>query len=73
MGYLDTDSVLKKVHPNEPIFVLRARDITAPAIVRVWCALAAQSGTNRDKIDEALKWADVMIEWQRLHGCKSPD
>ncbi|MCK5615395.1 hypothetical protein KAR91_76735 [Candidatus Pacearchaeota archaeon] len=58
---------LKKVHPDEPIFVLCARDPLAPRCVRKWAydALQRNDGTKIDKINEALKTADEMEEWQK--------
>lgn len=58
---------------DEPVFLLRAKDKTAPIIVRRW-ALEQQNQGSTDKcIDVALEWADKMEEWQKVNGCKLAD
>jgi len=58
---------------NEPVFCLRARDITAPNTVRRWAASCAELGGPAHKIGDAMLQAVDMERWQRAHGCKSPD
>lgn len=47
---------LRKAAADEPIFVLRAQDLAAPAVVRLWCALtvvlthAVQRGQDPFKV-----------------------
>jgi len=67
------DSCLKKAGDSEPIFVLRAQDQLAPAIVRAWAKAAQLAGTPRKKVMEAYDQAAAMDEWQGLHGAKRPD
>lgn len=62
-----------KAGGDEPIFVLRAQDKLAPEIVLQWADQAARSGASPDKIREAIKLADEMIEWQGKNNCKIPD
>lgn len=53
--------------PDEPMFVLLARDESAPALVRKWVDLrAARKGLTEpdDKELEALACADAMERWQ---------
>jgi hypothetical protein len=53
-----------KAAEDEPIFVLRAQDALAPAVVRAWAALAEATGACCvRKIQEALDLADAMEEW----------
>jgi hypothetical protein len=57
----DPNSCLSKARDDEYIFVLLARDVTAPAVVREWCRLRCLHGKNTPKdaqITEALAWAD---------------
>lgn len=63
MGYKDSDPVLAKVAPDEPIFVLRAQDVLAPAHVRAWAENAKIAGAPPEKIAEALRCADLMEQW----------
>jgi hypothetical protein len=58
----------EKVAPDEPIFVLRAQDKLAPAMVSLWCELAALSGCGQAKVDDARRLAESMREWQRKTG-----
>ena len=50
--------------PDEPMFVLLARDIRAPYVVEMWCALAEMKGTDPKKIAEARECAQKMREWR---------
>lgn len=60
-------SCLNKAAPEEPIFVLRAKDPLAAQTVRLWAAMA--SGVHEiDKIGEAKALADDMEAW---HGKQS--
>lgn len=56
-----------KAFDNEPMFVLLARDVAAPATIREWCRLRCLRGKNNPKdaqIVEALAMADVMADEQ---------
>lgn len=49
---------------DEPLFVLRAQDLLAAAIVREWAEQAHHTGrVSRQKINEALALADQMEAW----------
>jgi len=53
-------------NPDEPMFVLLARDITAPETIRRWCGLRMAEGKNKaydEQINEALMCADAMEKW----------
>ena len=58
-----------KIPADEPVFLLRAQDITAPATVRRWAAM------QKDESIAALarNHADAMEDWQRDHACKYAD
>ncbi len=56
---------LSKAALEEPIFVLRAQDILAPDVVRVWVQRAQELKTvSPAKIQEALDLADKMEAWK---------
>lgn len=66
MGYKNNDPCLNKAEDDEPIFVLLARDETAPGTIEVWCTL------NRgiqppEKIVEAFEHAETMRQWRKEH------
>jgi hypothetical protein len=64
---------LSRCDDNEPVFVLRAHDKMAPAVVRIWAEMATLFGVEPEKVLEALKIGRQMSDWQRGHGCKLPD
>lgn len=60
-------SCFEKAGDDEPVFVLRAKDVLAPEVVRDWAERARSAGVNPDKIVEALNVADKMELWQDKH------
>lgn len=65
-----------KLQEDEPYFVLRAKDATAPLLVRHWvqrrrieAQVAGQAITPayEAKLQEALKCADDMEAWRERH------
>lgn len=68
---VESDSCLQKLRPEEPFFVLRAQDQTAPSTVRYW---VKNSGTEvLEKGKDALVRAFNMEDWAHAHGGKRPD
>lgn len=59
------DLCLDKVADDEPIFVLRAQDITAPDVVRFWIRNALDQGAHIDpeKLTHAWACIDAMEAW----------
>lgn len=51
--------------PDEPMFVLLARDRFASALVRSWATMRNASGENPEKVEEAFACAAAMDEWRR--------
>jgi hypothetical protein len=49
--------------PDEPVFVLRARDRFAASLVRTWAIMADKHGAPHDMVAEANRLADAMEEW----------
>lgn len=55
---------------DEPVFILRAQDMTAPGVVDYWASL------NREDLSlygAVRKHANLMREWQQQHGRKQAD
>jgi hypothetical protein len=73
MAFRDSCPTLKQVGPDEPIFVLRAKDQLAPRILGYWIQLARAAGTPQEKLDEAERCQDAMMLWGRENGIKVPD
>lgn len=66
----DPDNLIPE---NEPVFLLRASDCIAPAIVEAWAGLAEASGSKKDIVQLARNHAKLMREWQANHGSKVAD
>lgn len=64
------DTCLDKVKPGETIFVLRAQDKLAPALVRRWAEEAVQHGCDPAKVLEA---GDISRAMERWENRKFPD
>lgn len=58
---------------DEPVFVLRGRDLSAPVAIRVWVADARQRAVPQTKYASALAVAKDMEAYVRKHGSKRPD
>ena len=54
---------LKTADAREPLFVLRAQDISAPAVVDFWAAHAHLQNVDLTKVDLAKDCADRMRRW----------
>lgn len=57
------EGCLGKAHPDEPVFILRAQDVLAAALVDRWADLAQRAGTSYGKVHEARVLAQKMREW----------
>lgn len=62
-----------KIPENEPVFLIRAQDVTAPAVVRYWALRAREMGAAKNITETAYAQAEAMVQWQREHGIKIPD
>jgi hypothetical protein len=55
---------LKGLPPDEPVFVLRGQDITAPHFVKEWARLQQSlRHANDEKWQEAYRTAEEMRYW----------
>lgn len=61
----DPSSCLNKAEDNEPLFVLRAHDITTPDVVRFWLENAEAKGAQIEpaKKEHALACIAQMEAW----------
>lgn len=62
-----------KIPIDEPVFLLRAKDSLAPRMLLNWALELRLAGGDPDMAREAENHAQEMIEWQKVHGCKTPD
>jgi hypothetical protein len=63
MAHKNTCPTLKKVTDAEPIFVLRAQDITSPQLILEWLKLNPQISAERRR--EAFDCIDEMHAWPK--------
>jgi hypothetical protein len=54
-----------KAEPDEPYFVLLARDAGAPNLVEIWAADRAAKGEDPAVVEEARENAVAMREWRK--------
>ena len=67
---------LGKAANDEPVFVLRAQDKFAPALVEMWASLFLAEyvpGTATEKAQGAMMVAQRMRVWQQTERVKIPD
>lgn len=58
------EGCLGKAHPDEPVFVLRARDVTADDFVRRWAARVGERlGMSHPKVTSAIEIVRAMRAW----------
>jgi len=67
---IDTDN---KIPQDEPCFFLRGKDVLAPALLLEWAKQLRLSGGDPNMASNAEEHAQLMIDWQRKHGGKTPD
>lgn len=58
---------------DEPVFLLRGKDVCAPATVRFWANKAREEGANWNIVDAAMSQADKMEKWQEEKEKQIPD
>ena len=54
---------IKAIPDEEPIFILRAQDVSAPDVIEFWCELATTLGVRSGKIAGARRVARDMEAW----------
>jgi len=66
------DTCYEKADPDEPLFILRAQDATAPEAVEYWLSLNPQL-QHTAKGNEAQELANSMRTWQNERFRKIAD
>lgn len=62
MAYKGSCTTLAKVADDEPIFVLRAQDVSAPEVIEYWLKLNPQIPEPRRQ--HALSCVNEMLFWR---------
>lgn len=60
---------------DEPVFILRGRDVVSVATVRVYAQKCAQHGSPKEHVLSVNEAADAMVVWQKANPdlVKLPD
>ena len=60
---------------DEPVFLIRAKDIVGPDVVRYWAEQADLNGAAMELVDKVRTWADVMEQYAKdnYNDGKTPD
>lgn len=58
---------------DEPVFLIRGKDICGPGAIRAWAQLARLAKANPNIIEAANRQADMMEEYQSCHTVQVPD
>ena len=58
---------------DEPVFLIRGKDVCAPATLEAWCKEAKKYNVDPGMIKIVSDWADRMKVWQIEHESKIPD
>lgn len=58
---------------DEPVFLIRAQDVTAIAVLLYWIGEAEEHGAADNIVNAATEHVGRIVEWQREHGMKIPD
>lgn len=64
---------IKPITHDEPVFLIRAKDMIGPVVVRGWADAYIVAGGDRLLADKVKLWADKMQSWQEQNGCKLAD
>lgn len=62
-----------KIPDDEPVFLLRGQDVSAPATLRFWAEENHRNGGDVALSELAEAHADSMEEWQHIHFNKPAD
>ncbi len=68
-------STLNKAGEQEPLFILRSTDASAPFAIKSWIVAAIAGGVPMAKIDGARQLLHDMVAWQTANPglVKQPD
>jgi hypothetical protein len=64
-----------KIPEDEPVFVIRGKDVLGPTMILHWINSAKQLGVNQDKIERAYEHVNDMLNFQKENSSrvKIPD
>lgn len=62
-----------KIGEDEPVFLIRGQDISAPEVLRFWADENIRNGGDPVATKLTEEWADEMERWQLENHCKPAD
>lgn len=62
-----------KIGEDEPVFLLRAKDVSAPATLRYWAQQNLRNGGDPLLSELAMSQANNMVLWQNANESKPAD
>jgi hypothetical protein len=64
---------LDLIPEDEPVFLIRGQDLTAPDTLQFYADLAAKFGASEELVQRVRDHADAMQCWQKARAMKVPD
>lgn len=60
---------------DEPVFIIRGKDLLSPATVQRWLDFAVEAGVNTDKMARVEEHLAAILDFQASYPerCKIPD
>lgn len=75
MDYDGIQDANGKIPADEPVFVIRAKDVSAPRVVAYWARINRRLGADPVMCDAVEAWSESLARWQQQHPeqVKVPD
>lgn len=74
LNAITEDGIDPAIPDDEPVFILRAKDVSAAPAVRYWALHHLwQNPSDVSFVDRVIRWADEMEAYGRVHGAKVAD
>lgn len=72
-GYIAPEDGFHGIHPEEPVFVLRAQDVLSTYTLTKYIRLANAAGLDPAFINQIIEARREFLAWQMNHHVKFPD
>lgn len=64
---------INKIAEDEPVLLIRAKDICGPEAAEAYADIAERNGAASAFVETVRKGAEMMREWQSVNATKIPD
>lgn len=71
--YMRIQDPENKIADDEPVFLIRAKDVCMIYALESWIARARFVGVDDKMINAVIAHIDLVKKWQKKNGCKTPD